>query len=99
MSAAVDAVDDDGQIDTPMTSRHVIPPRPMSETEASLHTEESEAQTAEEYTQHAFALSDVVNEDNQDLEPWPAELADVNMTIAGEWFAFRLELDSVCDSR
>jgi Gdp/GTP exchange factor required for growth at low temperatures len=83
-----DVVEDDGQIDTPMASHHVIPQRPISTANASLHTEESEAPAAEEYTQHAFALSDVVNEDNQDLEPWPSELAEVTMTIAGEQSAF-----------
>ncbi|KAJ3525295.1 hypothetical protein NMY22_g10633 [Coprinellus aureogranulatus] len=31
---------------------------------------------------HAFALSDVVNEDDQSFEPWPEELAGVDINIA-----------------
>ncbi|KAF5326424.1 hypothetical protein D9611_001047 [Ephemerocybe angulata] len=31
---------------------------------------------------HAFTLSDVVNEDDQTIEPWPVELAGVDINIA-----------------
>ena len=31
---------------------------------------------------HSFALSDVVNEDDARFEPWPAEFADVDISIA-----------------
>lgn len=71
--------DYDAQIDTPVAAHHVIPQRPVSQTVDN----DGEMMPEEGYTQHAFALSDVVNEDNQDLEPWPAELEDVNINIAG----------------
>lgn len=35
---------------------------------------------------HVFALSDVVNEGDQRFEPWPAELAGVDINIARESF-------------
>lgn len=33
---------------------------------------------------HAFALSDVVNEEDKSFEPWPPELAGVDINIARE---------------
>lgn len=37
---------------------------------------------------HAFALSDVVNEDDKSFEPWPEELAGVDINIARKYLVW-----------
>ncbi|EAU87807.1 hypothetical protein CC1G_09426 [Coprinopsis cinerea okayama7 len=64
--------EDEARPDTPLASQTTTKVVPAAQ----------EEDADQSYTQHAFALSDVVNEDDTKLEPWPEELAGVDINIA-----------------